>query len=80
MSHTPHELAEAFPDSAALIHRLKLEDRHFARLSEEHHELNRTIHRAETDIEPMEDEALETLKKRRLALLDEIAAMLRTAA
>lgn len=72
MSHVPHELAEVFPGAADRIHDLKERDPHFARLSDRYHELNRAIHRAETDLEPMSDAALEDLKKRRLALLDEI--------
>lgn len=77
MSHVPHELAEAFPDKAEVVRKLRAEDAHFARLADEYHELNRTIHRGETDVEPMDDFHLEELKKRRLALLDEIAARLR---
>ncbi|MEL6318174.1 MAG: YdcH family protein [Pseudomonadota bacterium] len=77
MSHTPHELSELFPDAADKIHALKLDDAHFARLAEQHHTLNRAIHRAETDLEPTDDLHLEELKKQRLALLDEIAAILR---
>ena len=45
MSHTPHELAEEFPDAADRIHELKQTDAHFARLADEYHELNRQIHR-----------------------------------
>ncbi len=76
MSHTPHELAEEFPDKTDLIHRLKLEDAHFARLADEYHEVNRHIHRIETGIEAV-GEAYETeLRKTRLRLKDEIAARL----
>lgn len=79
MSHTPHELPELFPDAVDAIHRLKLSDAHFARLAENHHRLNREIHRAETNVEPTDDLHLEALKKERLALLDEISEMLRKA-
>ncbi len=77
MSHTPHELPELFPDAIDAIHRLKMSDAHFARLADEHHKLNREIHRAETDVEPTDDFHLEEMKKARLALLDEISAILR---
>lgn len=77
MSHVPHELHEEFPDKADTIRELRANNRHFAKLTEEYHELNRTIHRGETDIEPMDDFHLEDLKKRRLALLDEIAGHLK---
>lgn len=78
-AHTPHELADTFPEDTAALHQLKLTDAHFARLAERHHEVNRTIHRIETEIEPASDERLEALKKERLHLLDEIAAMLENA-
>lgn len=77
MTHVPHELHEAFPDHAARLHELKLTDGHFARLESQYHTLNRAIHRAETDIEPMADHTLEDMKKQRLALLDEIGDILR---
>lgn len=83
MSHTPHELAAEFPADAAVIHQLKLSDGHFARLADSYHELNREIHRIAAEIEPASDDHAELLKKKRLALLDEITPILakaRTAA
>lgn len=76
MSHTPHELAEEFPQHVDRMHALKGSNAHFARLFDEYHTLNRQIHRADADIEPMEDLALEQLKKQRLHMLDEIKKML----
>ncbi|WP_221791862.1 YdcH family protein [Aquisediminimonas sediminicola] len=73
MSHTPHDLHAEFPADAEILHRLKLEDRHFQTIADRYHELNRDIHRAESDIEPTSDDRLEELKKQRLALLDEVA-------
>ena len=52
MSHTPHELAEEFPDKIDAMHALKESDAHFARLADEYHDINRAIHRAETNVEP----------------------------
>ena len=78
MSHTPHELAEEFPEHAAKIHALKLADAHFQRLSEAYHGLNRAIHRAETHVEPIDGMAEETMRKQRLRLKDEIHAILST--
>ena len=72
MSHTPHELAEEFPDKVEMMHELKTSDAHFARLSEEYHEINRAVHRAETNTEPMEDLAQSELRKKRAHLKDEI--------
>ncbi|MCA8892311.1 YdcH family protein [Hyphomonas sp.] len=77
MSHTPHELTEEFPDLADKIHELKTSDAHFAKLADEYHELNRQIHRIETDVEPASDEHQTELRKQRMALKDEIYNMLK---
>ena len=78
MTHTPHELAEEFPEAAEAIHRLKMESAHFARLAEQYHTVNREIHRIESEVEAASDMRTEDLKKERLLLKDEIAAMLQT--
>jgi uncharacterized protein YdcH (DUF465 family) len=76
MSHTPHEIAEEFPEHRAKIHALKVSDVHFAQMMEQYHELNRAIHRAEIEVEPVSDDTMELMKKKRLALKDEIASLL----
>lgn len=76
MSHTPNELLEMFPKKADLIHTLKMENGEFTRLHDEYHDINRDIHRGETDVEPMSDEHMEELRKKRLAILDRISAIL----
>lgn len=76
MSHTPHELHEEFPDQAERITTLKTSDAHFARISDEYHEINRAIHRAETDIEPTDDLHMAEMRKKRLHLKDQIAGIL----
>lgn len=76
MSHTPHELAEEFPHAAQKIQNLKANDDHFAKLADKHHDVNREIHRIETNVQPASDDVLEDLKKQRLALLDEISTYL----
>lgn len=76
MSHTPHELADEFPQDRDLIHRLKQDDAHFARLADEYHTVNRAIHRIESEVEAASDERAESLKKQRLGLADELAALL----
>ncbi|MCC5956349.1 MAG: DUF465 domain-containing protein [Natronohydrobacter sp.] len=80
MSHTPHELAEEFPLAVDVMHRLKLEDAHFARLAEEYHEVNRAIHRAETLVEPVAEAHENELRRTRMRLKDEIARILSAAA
>ena len=76
MSNTPHELAEEFPEHIDRIHELKQSDAHFAALVDKYHEVNRTIHRMETEIEPVATHTEEDSRKKRLALKDEIAAYL----
>ena len=72
MSHAPHELAEEFPERIDRMHELKQSDAHFAKLFDEYHELNRAVHRAETNIEPLSDLAEIDLRKKRAHLKDEI--------
>ncbi len=76
MSHTPHELAEEFPDKVAAMSELKQSDAHFAKLADEYHEVNRAVHRAETNVEPIEELAEVDLRKKRSALKDEIWGIL----
>ena len=76
MTHTPHELAEEFPEHAERIHTLKAENAHFAKLVDEYHEINRAVHRAETLVEPTEELHEVEMRKQRMVLKDEIFRML----
>ncbi|MBE9476565.1 MAG: YdcH family protein [Proteobacteria bacterium] len=76
MSHTPHELAEEFPDHTDAIHKLKTENAHFARLFGEYHEVNGAIHRSETNVEPTDDLNEQAMRKQRMVLKDELWGML----
>tara|TARA_B100001105_G_C22287584_1_gene398115 strand:- start:497 stop:805 length:309 start_codon:yes stop_codon:yes gene_type:complete len=76
MSNTPHELAEEFPDHTDRMSELKQSDAHFAKLFDAYHEVNRTIHRAETNVEPTDDLHMEGMRKERMRLKDEIYGML----
>lgn len=78
MSHTPHELTEEFPDQLDQLQALKA-DAHFSRLADEYHEINREIHRIETNVEPTSPVHEEELRKKRMVLKDQIAKMLREA-
>lgn len=77
MSHTPHELAVEFPTHIEKMHKLRETDAHFAKLSDTYHEINRAVHRAETNIEPTTDDHMTQMRKERLALKDQIAVYLR---
>ena len=76
MSHTPHELTAEFPEKVEKLHQLKLSNAHFSKLADQYHEVNREVHRIETDVTPASDDTLEELKKKRLWLKDQIAQML----
>ncbi len=76
MAHTPHELAEEFPEAVDKIHNLKQSDAHFARLVDEYHDINREVHRAETNVEPTDDLHMTEMRKERLLLKDQIWKML----
>lgn len=76
MTHTPHELAEDFPQHKQKIHDLKTTDAHFARLADEYHQVNREIHRMETRVEPVSEEFEEMKRRQRMLLKDKIAAYL----
>ncbi len=76
MSHVPHELAEEFPDHVEKMHEMKSADAHFSKLFDEYHDVNRAIHRAETNVEPTDDFHMEEMRKQRLKLKDEIYGML----
>jgi uncharacterized protein YdcH (DUF465 family) len=77
--HTPNELTEIFKRDRDLLTRLKADDRHYARLADQYHEVNREVHRIEAETEAASDEHTETLKKQRLALLDEITGIITNA-
>ena len=77
MHNEQHDLAHEFPEFRARIHTLKTENEHFRGLFDEYHVIDKQVHRADTDIEPLSDEHAEALKKRRVQLKDELYAMLK---
>lgn len=80
MANTPHTLQEDFPAQLDQIHALKITNAHFAKLLEDYDSLNDRVHRAETNVEPMDSLAETELRKQRAAVKDEIARMLSAAA
>lgn len=71
-----HPLITEFPEHRDAIHSLKEENAHFQKLMASYEETDKEIFRMEEGIETPEDTVLTGLKKRRLELKDEIAAML----
>jgi hypothetical protein len=73
---TPHELHEDFPGHTDRIRALRDADAHFRRLTDEYHSVNRAVHRAETRVDLLSEEAEEHLRKTRARLKDAIARAL----
>lgn len=71
-----HSLLNELPEHADAIHSLKIENPHFRKLFDEYHEVDKEVFRIESDEEPRTDLALEELKKKRLALKDEMFAII----
>ncbi len=72
----PHELRDEFPELGLLIERLTRTNYEFGRLAAAYGEINRHIWRIESEDESTPDDVLENLKKRRLLLKDDIAALI----
>lgn len=77
MSVEHHPLLKEFPEYHDRIHELKMADAHFRRLFDEYHEIDQQVYRMDENIDPTDDDTMEELKKRRLALKDELYAMLK---
>ncbi|MDH5257796.1 MAG: DUF465 domain-containing protein [Gammaproteobacteria bacterium] len=71
-----HDLAHELPEYKDKIHELKMNNNHFSRLFEKYHDVTKEVERIEDGIENTSDDYLEELKKQRLALKDEMFAML----
>jgi len=76
MSELGHDLHALFPAQREVLHALKLESAHYRDLAARHHELVQQISRIEGGLDAASDIRLEDLKKQRLNLLDEVAAMI----
>jgi uncharacterized protein YdcH (DUF465 family) len=74
-----HDLHHDFPDMAEQIHELKMNDRHFARLFDEYHELDKEVRKIEEDTTPASDDTLDALRIKRVHLKDDLYAMLKEA-
>ncbi|GHG00155.1 YdcH family protein [Thalassotalea marina] len=79
MTLEKHDLHHEFPEFKDEIRHLKMNDAHFARLFTEYHELDHEVHRIETGAENTSDDYLETQKKQRLLLKDQLFSMLKKA-
>ncbi|AHG75016.1 DUF465 domain-containing protein [Mannheimia varigena] len=66
-----------FPEFRDLITELKQSDAHFTRLFDKHNELDQRIKNMEANIEIATQEEVETLKKEKLHLKDQIYSILK---
>ena len=77
MQHEHHDLIHEFPEYREEIHNLKMTNERFRELFDAYHKIDREVYRVENNIEPRSDAALGEIKKRRLALKDELFRILR---
>ncbi len=75
----PHDLLTEFPADRAKIEALKGTDAHFARLVSEYQDLNRAVYDAASRLAPTDEAHEEEMRRKRLALKDEIRRMLQAA-
>lgn len=69
-----------FPEYRDLITQLKTTDRHFLNLFDRHNDLDQKIKNLESHLEHATHLEIESLKKEKLALKDELYVLLRRAA
>jgi uncharacterized protein len=69
-----------FPEYRDLISTLKTEDAHFARLFQQHNDLDQQIKNLEAGVVPSAGVAIEKLKKEKLHLKDLLYVVLKKAA
>lgn len=72
-----HDLVHEFPELRERIHELKTTDAHFARLFEQYHNVDHEVHRIESGAQNSADDYVETRKKERLLLKDQLYKMLK---
>ena len=77
MSLEKHDLISELPESKQAIHELKMSNNHFSRLFEQYHVVDHEVHRIETGAENTADDYLETKKKERLNLKDQLYTMIK---
>jgi len=73
-----HDLLHEFPDLESKINALREDDPEFARLMIEYDDLDTRIRELEELGQPVCDETIEDMKKRRVLLKDRLYAILRT--
>ncbi len=72
-----HPLAKDFPEFKDKIHTLKTTNAHFAKLEREYEDIDKAVVRLENGVEHGSSAELESKKAQRVALKDELYAMLK---
>lgn len=75
-----HDLVHELPEHKERIHELKMNDKHFQKLFDKYHDLDHQVKRIEEGIENTSDDYIETLKKERLNLKDQLFGMIKAPA
>lgn len=76
MSEHDHDLHAAFPEHRAALVALKAGSERFRSLAARYHDLAEEIFALEAGLQAGSDERVEGLKKERLTLLDQVAALI----
>jgi uncharacterized protein YdcH (DUF465 family) len=76
----PHDLVHEFPELESRIHELRKADGTFSQLMDQYDEIDTQIRDLEALGQPVADETIEDLKKRRVHLKDRLYALLKTSA
>ncbi|WP_374682771.1 YdcH family protein [Accumulibacter sp.] len=71
-----HDLYHDFPEYLDSIHALKAASQPFGKMYDEYHQLTREVERLEEEDLPVDDFTIETMKKQRLLLKDQMYRML----
>ena len=71
-----HDLAHEFPEHVEKMRELKMSDAHFAKLFSEYDDDNHAIAKYELGGAVISDDALDSMKKKRLKTKDEIYRLL----
>jgi uncharacterized protein len=79
MTDIHHDIHHEFPEHRERIIALKTSDDHFHKLAEEYSAVTHEVEKLERAGNPDSDEYLETLKKQRLHLKDQLFHILNTA-
>jgi hypothetical protein len=80
MFNQKHQLNDEFPEHHETIQRLKQSDPHFAKLAAQYYTLAEELHKIDEQIETPSDDYTEQKKKERLALKDQLIALIHKAA